>query len=761
MSKLDYTPDTELPLHRENAIRLIAQDFQSHEVGLPEWTKNSADAYVREKSLPERRIIVLIFDYGHDDRPDSISCLDFVGMSSKEIEEWFRVWASPEAARRGTDVADLQGGHGNGGKSYMSQMFEDYAYLHTVNAAQGCKYGVPGNEFQFGYIPTPEQGKDFTVPNLTNEINRALGVVGLDLSSLPESAVASFSQGDGFTLVRGVNPRDYTDNIPVAELIEKMVGYHQMVTTLQLCRVFVVVNGDLFNNGRPLSLPKIEPIPGAEEPREIPIPESLTDPVSGQAVSTTADGRLPRGRLVLRTSRKSMRWKPRKHRHYIHFVAQSGFIGVTGLRALGVESSYRDKIYGECFLDALESYKRNDRTRLNESVLTRALEYWIRQQVEDYCRVFETRDRRRYDQKEKDALSRMNAALDEWKNQFLEGMMRGMWGEGKGGHTGGNGLLPVGDLARIALSTSHSQAGVGVSMRPRLKFFDAGGNRIRSVPFTWVSTDPNVAWVDEDLLTINTFAFGTTEIYAETLDGRLRSNRVPLQVVHIYEIRIEPQEVELPAGSRRGFRAECTLSSGQQTRDVSLIWDVDNESIARVSSSGLVYGFEPGDTQVYAMDDHCLSPDPALVTVVAAEGRGQGDSIGRGYPRVLVSDIDPDPETGDPVSFSRETPPVWQRPIDYERGIWWINSAAPLARLYLDRDGGYGYDSQAWRIYHLERIIEVMAKMRLDLDYRSGEEVSFDYWMSRWDEIAGDMQQEAVSSLRPFIEGGALPGSDL
>jgi hypothetical protein len=263
--------------------------------------------------------------------------------------------------------------------------------------------------------------------------------------------------------------------------------------------------------------------------------------------------------------------------------------------------------------------------------------------------------------------------------------------------------------------------------------------------------------VDEDLMMINTFSSGTTQIHAETLDGELRSNSVPLEVVHIHKIEVEPQEVELPSGSRRGFKALCTLSSGEETSDVYLIWDVDNEAIARVSSSGLVYGFEPGETRVYAMDERCLSSNPATVEVLPALGRGVGDRRGRGYPRVLISEIDPDPETEEIVSFSRETPPVWQRPIDVERGTWWINSASPLARLYLDRERGYGFDSTQWRGYHLERFIEIMAKIRIALDYRQGEEISYDYWMGRWDEMASQMQEYAVSSLRSFIEEGELP----
>ena len=101
MSKLQYTPDQELSVHKVSAIRQLAKRFGSHEAGIPEWAKNAADAYVREGVAREGRVIVLIFDDRGKGREASFSCLDFVGMTSGDIEEYFRHWADPEAARAG------------------------------------------------------------------------------------------------------------------------------------------------------------------------------------------------------------------------------------------------------------------------------------------------------------------------------------------------------------------------------------------------------------------------------------------------------------------------------------------------------------------------------------------------------------------------------------------------------------------------------------------------------------------------------------
>jgi hypothetical protein len=320
--------------------------------------------------------------------------------------------------------------------------------------------------------------------------------------------------------------------------------------------------------------------------------------------------------------------------------------------------------------------------------------------------------------------------------------------------------LPVGRIARLELALSHNRAGLGVSFRPGLKFFDKTARRIRPIPFRWVSEDNNVAMVDEDLMIINTFSYGRTSIHAETLDGKVKSKAVPLEVVRINRIDISPTEIEIDAGTRHKLDAVCTLNSSEQTSDLYLLWTESNSTVARVSSSGLLYGFAPGTTEVVAGDDKCLSRKPCLVTVVAGEGRGSGeDARGRGFPLVKVSgEIDLDPVTKEYVNFSREEPPVAQRPQDVERNIWWINSAAPMAKLYLDTTKGYGYETREWRMYHLERYIDVIVQIALIHGPDEKENLSATEWILRRGFREAEIQTAAASDLRDFIATGILPG---
>jgi len=757
MFDLEYAPDHDVKVHEEGAIRLICAHFQSHETGLPEWLKNSADAYAREDTPQERRVIVVLLCDRRPEQHASISCLDFCGMTSDDIEQKFRIWADPNAATREGGSADIQGGHGNGGKCYMTQMFEAYGILHTVKAGRGNRYGVVGGSIRFGYIPDRERGRNMPVSDLKANLEDTLSKwFNMSLAQLPDEARVALDSAEGFTLISGVGPKGYRHRIPAAKVLENLENHAQMIRTLELCKVFVVHNGKILNDGLPLALPDIPPIKGAEEPREIRIPLQLKDPRTGRKVQTASDED-NQGILVLRTSNVSMRYS-RKARHNVTFRTSSGFIGHIPVVEFDIQSPYRDKIYGECYLESLEQYKLNDRSRLAESPLTRAVGRFIGNEIEKYAKEFEEQDRRQHTQEEKNAISKMNEALDKWKNRFLDEHLRGLWGTGVGVSPPPQPPLPSGKPARVDISIPHRYAGIGVSFRPRIHFYDAEGRGVRPVPYQWISEDTNVAWVDNDLMIVNTFSPGVTTIYAETLDGRLRSNRISLEVVVIDSIEISPAEIELPMGSRISLSAKCQLRHGEETNDIILVWTEANPTIARVSASGLVYGFSVGETTVVAGDDRCLAKEPAKIVVTQSEARGPGRKRGGGFPVILVSgDIDRDPDTDDYVYFSKDDPPVSQRPQDVERNIWWINSAAPLARMFLNPDNGYGYQSREWRIYHLERLIEVIVQIALTHEPLEYKDMSVNEWIMRWGAKVSEIQQAASADLANFIASGELP----
>src|SRR5207247_548689 len=117
----------------------------------------------------EQRVIIIMLHSDSKSFPSSVSVLDFNGMTTTVVEKDFRVWADPEAAqrRRPKGKLDVQGGHGNGGKCYMTMVFDEHALLHTVKAGKGCRYGVRGGTVQFGYVPDRQSGRVFVMHNGT------------------------------------------------------------------------------------------------------------------------------------------------------------------------------------------------------------------------------------------------------------------------------------------------------------------------------------------------------------------------------------------------------------------------------------------------------------------------------------------------------------------------------------------------------------------------------------------------------------------
>jgi hypothetical protein len=204
-------------------------------------------------------------------------------------------------------------------------------------------------------------------------------------------------------------------------------------------------------------------------------------------------------------------------------------------------------------------------------------------------------------------------------------------------------------------------------------------------------------------------------------------------------------------GSRHRIVATCHLTSGEEATDVALMWLENDPTVAQVSAAGVVFGFTEGSTEVTASDDQVTAADSVEVTVLPGESGGGG---GSGYPRVLISEINQDPDTGEDVVLGADDPPVHQRVVDSDRNIWWINSAAPLARFYLR--GEFGPESREWRIYHTDRYVDVIVQI-LMTQAEIEQTMNVDEWIARWGERAADVQGAAAKDLAVFIDDGQLP----
>ncbi len=271
----------------------------------------------------------------------------------------------------------------------MTQMFTDRAYLHAVKNGLGNVYGTVGGSIHLGYFPDRAAGKDFAVPDVQAELDRALGEFGMSTADSAEGG-SECSQGPpSVPLMVGRGGKGWSSRVPHGQLMADLIEHPQMRMTLELCSVYGVAGNRILNEGKPLTLPEIPPLPGGEAPRVIAIPETLVDPVSGADFSTTNNGALAAGTVALKTSDTRMWRGAKKSRHNIVYKAHSGYIGYRPVTDFDVTSTYRDRIYGDCGLLSLEPAKMNERAALAKTPLVRAVESWIAEEIEKYAKEFE------------------------------------------------------------------------------------------------------------------------------------------------------------------------------------------------------------------------------------------------------------------------------------------------------------------------------------------------------------------------------------
>lgn len=747
---VDFTPDLKIQVHEQGAVGIICAAFRSHESGQPEWLKNASDVYRRLDLPKDESIILFLFRNGTPTRPSVVGCIDFGGMTTADIETKFRIWADPDASLADDGTA-TEGGHGNGGKCYMTQLFTSHSLTHTVKDGRGNRYGFVGGNPQSGYFPNNKEGRGYVVSNTRRELENVLQEFDLSISALPNDALEALKRSDGFTAVMGFGAKGYEHRkVPAKQWLENLQGHQQAKAAIEQNRVFVFSSGKALNNGSELSLPKIEPLDAAPLPHEIAVPKQLPNPdENGEMLDT---GSVEGSKLVLRTSKKQMTHSL-KSRHTIHGSTLAGrTTGYWEVRELS-RAAYSYHIYGELILDSLDEYRQNDRKHHSSSPLIAAIQTWLSEQIDEYSSDFVKIDRLQATEEEKDELRRLNEMLDHWKNEYLQNEfgLGGQGGEQSGPKPKPN-PLPSGTPARVEISLTHHRAGQGVSLKPGYQFFDMNENRIKPVPFEWDSSDHAVATFDENLNILNTHAPGTIFLSLKCKGLPIRSNELQLEVLDIAEIHLSPLEVVVGVGRRKSIDARVSTQDGRVLEGVNLIWAEGDSNKIEVSASGSVFGLALGESSVSAGDDQCIAEHEAVVQVVENEDLGE-DSGGGGFPQILLSEIQPDPGSGEIPQFSASEPPVHQRPIDFERNIWWINMASPLARRHLDAARGGGSNSAEWRAYMIERYIETLVKIMLTIDFEHGEELTFETMLRRWDEEAAAWQQRVSESLSKFLDG--------
>lgn len=459
----------------DNFLNVTGNEFRfSHEKGLSEWLKNSADAYLRAGREDEESFIIFRFN----DRDEVLfECIDFVGMTSEDINKALKRWGDPEAAKRGTGKR-VFGGHGNGGKFYMRQMFKQ---SHFITYRDG-KLNV------FGFNETKRYGFAEGFKDKKLSPDDAMKFAEIYDVDFPPSIRKKILNGKmGFTVTRGVHPdKIIKKKFNVYKLCEKFKNYPQARLILKYKPVSIIHNDKIVI---PRLLPEeIPPMPEFKNPIELLVPSTIVwDDDGDQESVSLASEKYPQGKLILYTSNDPLSRNSRLgDLNRIDIIGEIGVIASYQMQELGYISrlSSAEFIYGECKCPILENPDddcvKNDRSSLVENSRTKALRKWIGEQIDKLAANIEEKERKEIRAKNIETLSEINKVLNDWKNKFMSKVMREILGGsgegvgagyGPGGSSGGTGSGKAkGKGGGSGSGEGQKQGGGGTESKPRQAF---------------------------------------------------------------------------------------------------------------------------------------------------------------------------------------------------------------------------------------------------------------------------------------------------
>ncbi len=403
-----------------------------HEKGLAEWLKNSVDAYITADIPDSKQCIIIRMKDGDKDNA-IMEMIDFVGMGQLHIDKAFKRWGDPEAAKRGSKKR-VYGGHGNGGKFYMRQMFSN---SHFVTYKDGSLSIFGFNEKKkYGFAA------NFKAKNIKPvDAIKAAGIADI---FFPEGTKELILSGKtGFTVVRGIGPEGMKNKIKFGKLLSKFKNHPQSRRILSRINVWASHNnGDYFL----LKPDDIKPLKNFEAPRIFEIPSTLKYIEDGEDVAVSMANKkysYP-GKLIVKTSEEALaRGSMLGDLNRVDIMGEIGVLASYQLLEIGVSTFPQASfLYGECECPILEDPEmdcvKNDRTKLVENSRSKALIEWIRSRMDEIAGDILAQERSEQEADQKKISAAFNNYLNKWKDRFMSKIMGDLAQSGGGDFDSGD-----------------------------------------------------------------------------------------------------------------------------------------------------------------------------------------------------------------------------------------------------------------------------------------------------------------------------------
>jgi hypothetical protein len=612
-----YIFPTEIPIDARGSLEQLTSSLGTVRDGLPEIAKNAKDQYLRLGVEPEHRHILILASTSLR----QVAVIDFAGATLKNFEGWEK-WSSRRESE--DDLADVEAGHGNGGKAFMVRGATRTSYLEScangVRTRMGFANDDPENLFKPGFAQEGgQQVRNLSEADPAGRLNKILKPFGLTVGKLPEAVQATFLQREAYTAVVLDEVTDWATRrkstvVKMAHALPQMIGSHgQTALTIEICKVQVFIDGKLITS-EPIQPQQLEPFAGFEDPIVLEIPDELEDPETGETVRMDEVAGLRT--LRLRTCAKHMQMsEDLKARNVIRISNNKNNVATWTLPSLTVGVPSVGYIYGDIRCPSLIGHHLAgaDRMHLAATPLVNALRNWTAQRVQDLALQIQSALMAEPKPKDKQQASSALSGMRDIMRRFLDPSgSGGLTGENNGSGTGGGGengksttrhgaewgervdeILLESGKDRIALAN-----GTRVPLSITCIEWDGDKRRYVKNPglvlrgsghsFVALEAGPQLSGV----------AAGSGDLWVETLDGGVQSNQIIVEVVDAVGVDVVVPEEPLLQGQRIKF--PLTFKTAQGPRDDLLIEAaVDEPGAGVIGRSGrFTAGAKPGEATV-------------------------------------------------------------------------------------------------------------------------------------------------------------------
>lgn len=417
----------------------IGKSFKfRHPVGVAEWLKNVLDNYLRlrergAESMPGKwPVIIQLIDASRQKNGPSLAVIDFGGSELSEINEFFLHWGSTSAASHGKKMtaAALTGGHGNGGKFYMREMWRNGARFLTFKNGRATSLVVQKRtDGNTGYWELKNQPCSWReAMAIALDPREALGGADVLLTSMQSQFPQIVSELDagkrGFTAVVGMKALQVLSSNDFVQgghwehqkLVDGIRDAAQARRPIRELHVAVYINGSI-------AVPKLDPEPIEEDPswdvKSLPVPTTV---LKTQTFLPVDDGA---GFLELRKAQMPLTGRL-KDRNAILVLDQSGnpvgsYLVLRDLPLRG-NSKLLEFIYGELQLTfkGQNELVQNDRDKLVPSDTTTAILDWVADQLWERVKQLEDQHRAEQEKSQLNSANKLNQELNKHLRRFLE-----------------------------------------------------------------------------------------------------------------------------------------------------------------------------------------------------------------------------------------------------------------------------------------------------------------------------------------------------